>query len=392
LNIEKVVSQFFAVLRLNLASVLLRPGPALMIVIGVTCTVGVLVSMLAMGAGARRQAMGNVRADRVVLTTAGAVSAMQSSLSKEEAQVIETIPEISKGTNGEPAVVFEVVTQIEAHKKSDNAKVFIPLYGVTEGLAAVRPEIHLTAGRLFQPGLRELIVSERRAREYRNLAIGDKREMHGVPWTIVGQFTEGAADGPSSLYADAGSVLSAFTRSTYNRATVRLQSASAYDAFASALKANPIIHVEARHERDVVAATSGSLTKILDFVSLFVGSVMGFGATLGSINSLFAIVDSRRREIATLRAIGFGSGAVVAAVLAESLVLALPGAFLGAALATVLFNGLSASPFGVTFNLAVTPSVVALGIAWSLGMGAIGGVLPALRVSRVPVTEALRAT
>lgn len=385
------MTQFFAVLRLNLASVLSRPGPAFMIVIGVTCTVGVLVSMLAMGAGARRQALGNVRADRVILTTAGAVSAMQSSLSKEEAQVIGTMPGISKGSNGEPAVVFEVVTQIEAHKKSDNAKVFIPLYGVTQGLAAVRPEIHLTAGRLFRPGLQELIVSERRAREYRNFAVGDKREIHGVAWTIVGQFTEGAAEGPSSLYGDAGSVLSAFTRTTYNQATLLLQSPGAYDTFASALKTNPIVHVEARHERDVVAATKGPLTRILDFVSLFVGSVMGFGATLGSINSLFAIVDSRRRETATLRAMGFGSRAVVAAVLAESLVLSLPGAFLGAALATVLFNGLAASPFGVTFNLAVTPSVVALGIAWSLAMGAIGGVLPAWRASRVPVTEALRA-
>jgi putative ABC transport system permease protein len=386
------VLQFYSVLRLNLASVLSRPGPAVMIVIGVTCTVGVLVSMLAMGAGARRQAMGNVRADRVILTTAGATSALQSSLSKEESQVIGAMPDILKNADGAPAVMFEVVTQIEAHKKSDNAKVFIPLYGVTQGLRAVRPEIQLTAGRLFQPGLREVIVSERRAREYRNFAIGDTREIHGVPWTIVGQFTEGNADGPSSLYADADSMLSAFTRSTYNRATARLKSADAYDAFASALKANPIIHVEARHERDVVAAATNSLTRILDFVSLFVGSVMGFGATLGSINSLFAIVDSRRREIATLRAIGFRSSAVVAAVLAESLVLSLPGAFLGAALATLFFNGLSASPFGVSFNLAVTPSVVALGIGWSLGMGAFGGVLPALRASRVPVTEALRAT
>ena len=125
--------------------------------------------------------------------------------------------------------------------------------------------------------------------------------------------------------------------------------------------------------------------------SYFVGTIMAIGATLGAVNSLYAIVDSRRRELGTLRAIGFGSGAIVASILCESLLFALPGALLGGALAWVFFNGLSASPFGYNFQLAVTSSLGLIGIAWALGMGLAGGLLPALRAARLPVATALRA-
>jgi putative ABC transport system permease protein len=130
---------------------------------------------------------------------------------------------------------------------------------------------------------------------------------------------------------------------------------------------------------------------VLNFVSYFVGAIMAIGATLGVVNSLYALVDSRRRELATLRAIGFGSGAVVVSILCESVLLALPGALLGCLLAWVFFNGLAVSPFGFNFQLDITPSLALLGLAWTLGMGLLGGVLPALRAARVPVTTALRA-
>ncbi len=132
------------------------------------------------------------------------------------------------------------------------------------------------------------------------------------------------------------------------------------------------------------------LNAILDFVSYFVGTIMAIAATLGAVNSLYAIVDSRRREFATLRAIGFGSGPIVISVLVESIVLAFPGALLGGALAWILFNGLSASPFGYSFQLSVTPTLAMFGILWALGMGLVGGLLPALRAARIPVTTALR--
>ena len=134
------------------------------------------------------------------------------------------------------------------------------------------------------------------------------------------------------------------------------------------------------------------LNGLLDFVSYFVGTIMALGATLGAVNSLYSIVDARRRELATLRAIGFGSGAIVASILCESVLLALPGALLGAGLAWALFNGLSVSPFGYSFQLEVTRSLALTGVVWALAMGLFGGLLPALRTARVPVTTALRAT
>jgi putative ABC transport system permease protein len=170
-----------------------------------------------------------------------------------------------------------------------------------------------------------------------------------------------------------------------------LESATGYDELLRALKGNPTFHVEAKHESEVVEEDFKGFHGILNFASYFVGVIMAIGATLGAINSLYALVDARRRELATLRAIGFGSGAIVVSILSESILFAVPGALLGGTLAWAFFNGLSASPFGFSFQLAVTPSLVVLGIAWALAMGLIGGLLPALRAARVSVTTALRA-
>jgi putative ABC transport system permease protein len=243
---------------------------------------------------------------------------------------------------------------------------------------------------MFQPGLHELIASSPCARQFTGFEIGDRRPIHGNDWTIVGHFDEGQAQ-QCIVYADVDSMMSTFHQNSYASVMVSLQSAADFEALRDAIKANPSLHLEAKHESDVVEDDFKQLNAILDFVSYFVGTIMAIAATLGAVNSLYAIVDSRRRELATLRAIGFGSGAIVVSILVESILLALPGALLGSVLAWVLFNGLSASPFGYSFQLAVTPSLAALGIAWALGMGLLGGLLPALRAARVPVTTALRA-
>jgi putative ABC transport system permease protein len=171
-----------------------------------------------------------------------------------------------------------------------------------------------------------------------------------------------------------------------------LQSPAAYDVLRNAVNANPTLHLEALREREAVEDGFKQLNALFTFVGYFVGTIMAIGATLGAVNALYAIVDSRRRELATLRAIGFGPAAIMASVLCESMVLAVPGALLGGALAWIFFNGLSASPFGYSFQLAVTPSLAVTGVVWALAMGLLGGFLPALRAARVPVTTALRAT
>jgi putative ABC transport system permease protein len=376
-------------LLVNLSGVRERMASVLTIIIGVTCAVGVLVSMLAMGTGARRQEMGNVRADRVVLMTSGA-RVWQSDISREEAAAVIELPGILKGARGEPIVVAETEVPVEGRRRVVGNRIFFPLIGTTPTVTEYRPEMRFTSGRMFQAGLHELIASNPCVRQFTGFDIGDRRPIHGTDWTVVGRFDLGEEQ-QCSVFADVDSLMSTFSRNTYSSVSVRLQSPSDFDAFRDAVKSNPALHIEAQRERDVMEDGFKELNAILNFVSYFVGTIMAIGATLGAVNSLYAIVDSRRRELATLRAIGFGPGPIVVSVLVESILWALPGALLGCALAWVFFNGLSASPFGYSFQLAVTPPLAVLGILWALGMGLLGGLLPALRAARVPVTTALRA-
>jgi putative ABC transport system permease protein len=377
------IRQFLAILLFNLSGATRRPGSVLTIIIGVACAVGVLVSMLAMGTGMMRQVMGNTRDDRVTVTSVGARS-IQSSIPRD-------LPGIKKGSDGEPIVVFQSLVPMEAGRRVTRTRLFFPLVGTTAAFTQYEPELHFTGGRGFQRGVHELIASNACGRQFTGFEIGDRRSIRGIDWTIVGRFDEGQSQ-QCRVFADVETLMSAFSRNTYNVLGVMLQSPADFDVFRNALQANPTLRLEAQRERDERAADFKQLRGIMDFASYFVGAIMAIGATLGAVNCLYSIVDSRRREMGTLRAIGFGSGAITASILCESLLFALPGALLGGALAWALFNGLSASPFGISFQLAVTPSLGLIGILWALGIGLVGGLLPALRAARLPVAAAIRAS
>ena len=270
-------------------------------------------------------------------------------------------------------------------------KIGFALAGATALLTDYMPELHLTSGRMFKPGLRELIASNVCAQKYADFVTGDKRTMRGGDWQVVGNFDIGKGGGTCVVFGDADVVLNSFSRNTYNVVYLMLESPDRFTALKAAIDANPSMHVAVKHEAEATEDSVKQLNGILNFISYFVGGIMGIAATLGAANSLYAVVDGRRRELATLRALGFRGGAVVASVLTESILLALPGALLGAGLAWILFNGLTASPFGFTFHLAVTAPIALTGIIWALVMGLIGGFLPAIRAARVPVTSAVRA-
>jgi putative ABC transport system permease protein len=384
------IRQFSGLLRVNLAGATQRLGSVLTIIIGVTCAVGVLVSMLAMEAGARREEMGGVRADRVILRSLGTRS-IDGSVPREEATTILDLPGIKKGSNGEPVVVFEAMVPMEGRRRLTGIRIFFPLAGVSQKVAEYAPELHLTAGRMFQRGLHELVASNPCVRQFEEFEIGARRSIRGVDWTIVGHFDQGDSQ-QCVVYADVDTLMTTFNRNTYSQVCVMLQSPAAFDVLRNAVNANPTLHLEALREREAVEDGFKQLNALFTFVGYFVGTIMAIGATLGAVNALYAIVDSRRRELATLRAIGFGPAAIMASVLCESMFLAVPGALLGGALAWIFFNGLAASPFGYSFQLAVTPSLAVTGVVWALAMGLLGGFLPALRAARVPVTTALRAT
>jgi len=383
--------QFLALLRMSLSGVTQRLGSVLTIIIGVTCAVAVLVAMLAMGSGARRQVLAGVHEDRVVVSSHGA-SGIQSSIPRDEADTVRDLPGIKKGSDGKPLVEFQSVVPIEAHRRGTGTRSFFPLVGVTGApFSESDPESHLTEGRAFQPGLHELIASEPCVRQFTGFGIGDKRPLGGVDWTIVGHFQQGDTQ-QCAVLADAEILMSTFHSNTYTQATATLQSPAEYAVLQRAIETNPALHLEVKREREAREEGIRELNGLLNFGAYFVGAIMAVGATLGAVNALYAIVDSRRREIATLRAIGFGAAPVAAAVLCEAVLLALPGALLGVVLAWALFHRMAVSPFGFSFLLDVPPRLALIGVVWALAMGLIGGLLPALRAARVPVTTALRAT
>ena len=383
--------QFIALLSMSLSGVRQRLGSVLTIIIGVTCAVAVLVSMLAMGSGARRQALAGVREDNVVVNSHGA-RGIQSSIPRDQAETVRDLPGIKKGSDGKPAIDFQSIVVIEARRQITGRRTFFPLIGVTRPpFEDGHSELHLTEGRSFRPGLHELIASDPCVRQFTGFAIGDKRPIGGADWTVVGHYDEQDVQ-QCVVLADAETLMSTFNNNTYTQAVATLKSPADYAVLQRALEENPTLRLEVRHEAETREEGIKSLNGLLNFAAYFVGSIMAIGATLGAVNSLYSIVDARRREIATLRAIGFGPAPVAAAILCESILLALPGALLGVLLAWALFHRMAVSPFGFSFLLDVTPRLAVIGVVWALAMGLIGGLLPALRAARVPVTTALRAT
>jgi putative ABC transport system permease protein len=382
--------QFFALLRLSLSGVTQRPGSLLTIVIGVTCAVAVLVSMLSLGSGARRQVLAGAREDRVVVTSRGA-SGILSSVPRDAAETVRSLPGIKRDSEGKPVVDFQSIVIIEARRRLTDRRTFFPLIGVTRSpFADAQSDLQLTEGRSFRPGLHELIASTPCVRQFTGFAIGDKRPIGGADWTVVGHYDQKDVQ-QCVVLADAEILMASFNSTTYTQATATLSSLADYGVLQRALQENPSLHLEVKHENETREEGIRQLNGLLNFAAYFVGSIMAIGATLGAVNSLYSIVDSRRREIATLRALGFGPAAVAASIVFESILLALPGAVLGVLLAWALFHRMAVSPFGFSFLLDVTPRLAVIGVVWALAMGLIGGLLPAVRAARVPVTTALRA-
>ena len=382
--------QFLALLRMNLEGEGARLGSVLTIVVGVTCTVAVLVSMLAMGTGAHSQAVGDVHDDEVIVQARGA-QGIDSNVTRDEVVALRDLPGIDRDKDGEPRVAGIVIVPFEGHRRGTGRRVFFPLLGTSDAKFELRSPAHLTAGRLFKPGLNEIIATNSCLRQFDGFELGARRAVKGVDWLVVGHYDQGQSL-ECIVLTDAETLMSLFRRNGYNRINVRLKAPADFATFNHALESNPALTLEAKPAREQAESDMKQFNGLLNFVSYFIGSIMAIGATFGAVNSLYSIVDARRRELATLRAIGFGSGAIGAATLLESLLLTLPGAVLGAALAWLLFHRMAVSPFGFSFRLDVTTHLAEIGILWALSMGLIGGVLPAIRAGRVPVATALRAT
>jgi putative ABC transport system permease protein len=383
--------QTLALTSTGLAGIGERRGSSLVTVVGVTTAVGVLISLLAIGKGAEIFTGQEGANNLAVVLNRGATNALQSVLTREALSVIESAPGVKRSPDGKPWVVATTVVPVDAIKK-DGKRTNTFLVGFSSGAFVAQSDIKFIAGRQYRPGLHEVTVPEPVSKQYRNMEIGNRINLRGSEWTIVGVFAGNDTIGDSALRGDAETVMSAFGLNAYQMATVTLTSPAAYRTFKASLTGNPAVAVDVKtgvqHNKDEF----GQLTTLVDFIAYFIGAVMGSGAVFGALNSLYASVDARSREIATLRAIGFSGGPIVISVLVEGIVLAVPGALLGALIAWIAFNGSGVDVQGLIFKLTVTSTLVVNGILWAVAIGLLGASLPALRAAQVPVATALRAS
>ncbi|HEX5685840.1 MAG TPA: ABC transporter permease [Ideonella sp.] len=375
-----------------------RIGSSAVIVVGIAGVVGVLVALLAMAEGYAQTLRSSGGLDTAIVLRGASAAEVASALSREDVVQIAQAAGIARNDKGEPLVSAETVVAANLPVKgtTTDEEGSAQVRGVGDEAFAVRPHLKIVEGRRFQPGLRELVVGKGAVRQFEGLGVGATLKLGNQPWTVVGVFASGDAM-ESELWADANVVNDAYQRgSGRNSATVKLTSPEAFKGFKEALAANPQLKVDANTTLDFFAKQSEKMTQMLRIIGITVGAIMAVGAVFGALNTMFAAIASRAREIATLRAIGFRGLPVVVAVMLETMLLALIGGTIGGLVAWLLFNGFEASTMAagsvgkLSFNLRVSPGLLWEGVKWALAIGFIGGLFPAVRAASLPVTAALR--
>jgi putative ABC transport system permease protein len=372
-----------------------RLGSSLVVVVGIAGVVGVLVAVLAMGAGFASTLRQTGRDDAVIVMRAGAQSEINSVLDHDSAQLISQLPQVMRNAQGLPIASPELVVITSLPKKSTGLDANVELRGVSERAWELRPALRIVAGRKFQPGLRELIAGKGARSQFAKVDIGSSINLNGQSWTVVGEFqSDDAYD--SEIWGDADIVGPAYRRgSSTTSVTALLTDAAAFDAFKAALASDPRLKVEARTTRTYYSEQSARLATFIDILGITIGAIMAIGAVFGALNTMYAAVAARTREIATLRAIGFRGVPVIVSVLLETMLLGLLGGLIGAGLAWLLFDHYTVSTLGsnfsqVVFAFEVSPALLWTGLKWALVIGFVGGLFPALRAARMPVTSGLR--
>ena len=388
-------SQTRAVTFLNLANIPSRLGTSLVIILGIAGVVAVFISTLAMATGLQRAVSVTGRSDRAVVIRNGASAESASSLSRDAVNTIMEAPGVRKDAQGEAIGSPEPLMIVDVPLKSSNTEANVALRGIGTMNAQLRPELKIIVGRMFRPGVRELIVGHNTQTQFKGLEIGDHLILRNTDWRVVGVFSTGGDAHELELMADTNTVLGAYDRNVVQSVTVLLNSRDAFAHFKSFLTSNPALSVDVQRESDYFAKEASGEVSIIRFVAFVVGGIMALGAVFGALNTMYSAVSARTVEIATLRAIGFGPGAVITSVLIEALVLALVGAGFGAALAWQFFDGKGVSALNLgsftqlVFYLRVTPDLIASGIFWACLVALIGGIFPAIRAARLPITAAL---
>jgi putative ABC transport system permease protein len=391
-----MLSQIVAVSAVNLRSIRQRLGSSTVAIIGIAGVVVVFLGVLSIAEGFRSAMAGVGDPQTVIVMRAGSDTEMTSGLSGDSARLIMDTPGIARNERG--AIASPELFVIVGHPtKKDPSDANVPLRGVSSAALEVRPEIKIVEGRMFTEGTNEIVVGKAASRQFANLDVGSQTRWGQNTWKVVGIFEAKGSAAESEIWCDAKVLQPAYQRgNSYQSVYVRLQSADGFQAFKDALTSNPQLSVTAIREPDYFAAQSDVLNNIIRTIGFLIAGLMGVGAVFGAVNTMYTAVASRTREIATLRALGFGNFPVVFSVLSEALVLSLVGGVVGGLIAWIAFDGYQTSTMNfqsfsqVAFSFAVTPKLLTTALIYALLMGLVGGLLPAIRAARLPVVTALR--
>jgi putative ABC transport system permease protein len=393
------MNQVLQITLVNLRTIPQRLGLSLVVVVGIAGVVGVLVSVLAMAEGFRHTLASTGRAHRVIMLRSGSDAELSSGVAREQIALLANLPGVARDAEGRPLASAELVVMVDLPRKGDPNPNNVPFRGVQPAAFAIRDEVRIVEGRPFARGLREVIAGRKASLQFAGLTVGSQIAFRDSDWTVVGIFASGGDVHESEVWADAEVALSAFRRQGYQSLTAALADGSdaGFAAFKGAISGDPRFSINALREPEYYARQAKVLSSLIDVMGYTVAAFMATGAMFGALNCMYSAVASRQVEIATLRAIGFGGAPVVVSVLIEALLLALLGGVIGGALAWLYCDGASVSTLNfstfsqVAFDFRVTPRLLVQGLSWALVIGAAGGLLPAIRAARLPVTIALRA-
>ncbi len=388
--------QVSSITKFGLMSLPQRRGSVLATIIGIAGVVAVLVGVLSIAAGFKQAMTVSGSPDGAIVMRSGADSEMVSILNRNETLLIADTPGVAHNDRG-PLSSAELFVIINLPKRSTGTDANVPLRGVESAAFDVRDHLNMIEGRKFDWGKNEVIVGRGAAQEFAGLQVGSEIKVGRFEWPVVGIFEAGGGAAESEIWTDAKVLQDAYNRGdSFQSVSVRLNSPAAYQAFKDSLTSNPQLNVQVMRQTDYYAQQSRTMTRLVTTLGIFIASLMALGAVFGALNTMYSAVAVRSREIGTLRALGFGGGAVVVSLLLESLLLALVGGVIGGTLAYFAFNNFHTSTMNfqsfsqLTFAFRVTPTLLARGILWAAVIGVIGGLFPAIRAARLPITVALR--
>lgn len=363
---------------------------------GMALVVFVFAAASMLDAGLRATLVATGSEDNVLFIRKGAETEVQSSVTREQAALIESLPRIARGADGAPRVAKEVLVLNSLPKADSGKRTNVPIRGVPPQALALRPHVRVVAGRMFRPGSDEIVVGAAVARQFAGVEIGASLAFAQRQWTVVGVFDAGRTAFDSEIWGDVEQLLQAFRRGAYSSVLAQLAAREDFDALAEQLASEPRLTVEVKRERKFYEDQSRSLSNFINYLGVTLSVIFSLGAVIGAAITMYAAVANRSAEIGTLRALGFRRRAILAAFLLEALLLALAGAAVGllaaSALQAITISTTNFQTFSeLAFSFALTPQVVVQSLAFALAMGLVGGVLPALKAARMNIVDSLRA-